>query len=92
MISELQLRWALWAFVVFISLQCLLSMATLLRDRLQDLLIAHVKRAQIEAQKRRRINELREKIRAKKAQVADEYGKELEKIAEDQLGSDKKAA
>jgi hypothetical protein len=42
-------------------------MATALRDRLQGLLVAHVKRQQIEAMKRQRIKELRESIRAKKA-------------------------
>ena len=47
-------------------------MSILLRDRLQDLLVTHVKRAQIEAQKKRRIFELREKIRAKKAKAAAE--------------------
>lgn len=73
--SELQLRWALWAIVVFISLQCLISMSTLLRDRLQKLLVAHVKKAQIEGQKKRRIVELREKIRAKKVKAAEEASK-----------------
>ena len=67
MISELQLRWLLWSIVVFVTMRCLLSLSILLRDRLQDLLVQHVKKQQIESQKRQRIKELREKIRAKKA-------------------------
>ena len=67
MVSELQLRWLLWSIVVFIAMRCLLSLSILLRDRLQDLLVQHVKKQQIESQKRHRIKELREKIRAKKA-------------------------
>jgi len=50
-------------------------MSTLLRDRLQKLLVAHVKKAQIEGQKKRRIVELREKIRAKKVKAAEEASK-----------------
>jgi len=87
MIDELQLRWALWAIVVFISLRCLLSMSTLLRDRLQELLVAHVKKAQIEGQKKRRIVELREKIRAKKAKATEEASNVNEKMM-----AEKKAA
>jgi hypothetical protein len=49
-----------------------MSLSILLKDRLQDLLIAHVKRQQIESKKRQRIAELREKIRAKKAADAPE--------------------
>ena len=71
MISELQMRWLLWALVVFVALRCLLSLSILLRDRLQDLLVQHVKKQQIEAQKRKRIIELREKIRAKKASIVE---------------------
>lgn len=67
MISELPLHWIVWTFVVLITMRCLISMATLLRDRLQELLVAHVKKQQIESMKRQRIMELREKIRAKKA-------------------------
>ena len=70
MISEIPLRWVIWAIVVFVALRCLIAMAILLRDRLQDLLVAHVKRQQVEAKKRVRIRELREKIRAKKASAA----------------------
>jgi hypothetical protein len=92
MLSELQLRWALWAIVVFITLRCLLSMSILLRDRLQDLLVAHVKRAQIEAQKKRRIFELREKIRAKKAKAAAEAAMAAEKVSLEKKGAEKKAA
>jgi len=39
----------------------------MLRDRLQALLVAHVKNQQVESKKRQRINELRGKIREKKA-------------------------
>ena len=70
MFDELPVRWLLWAIVVFVALRCLIALAILLRDRLQDLLIAHVKKEQIESQKRARIRELREKIRAKKATAA----------------------
>ncbi len=67
MTGELPLHWIVWAIVVLIAMRCLISMATLLRDRLQGLLVAHVKKQQIESMKRQRIMELREKIRAKKA-------------------------
>ena len=92
MISELQLRWALWAIVVFITLRCLLSMSILLRDRLQDLLVAHVKRAQIEAQKKRRIFELREKIRAKKAKAAADAVVAAETVALDKKDIERNSA
>ena len=72
MISELPVHWIVWAIVVLIAMRCLTSMATLLRDRLQALLVAHVKKQQAESMKRRRIIELREKIRAKKA-AADNF-------------------
>jgi hypothetical protein len=42
-------------------------MAAALRHRLQGLLVAHLKRQQIEAMKRHRIKELRKSVRAKKA-------------------------
>ena len=64
-------------------------MSTLLRDRLQELLVAHVKRAQIEAQKKRRIFELREKIRAKKAKAAAEAAMAAEKVALDKTGTER---
>ncbi len=67
MFSEITIAWVVWGIVVFIALRSLISLAILLRDRLQGLLIAHVKKQQIESQKRQRIKELREKIRAKKA-------------------------
>ena len=67
MTSDLPQYWIVWAIVVLIAMRCLISMATLLRDRLQGLLVAHVKKQQIESMKRQRIMELREKIRAKKA-------------------------
>lgn len=67
MTGELPLHWIVWTCVVLITMRCLIAMATLLRDRLQGLLVAHVKKQQIESMKRQRIMELREKIRAKKA-------------------------
>ncbi len=67
MISEIPVAWIVWGIVVFVALRSLMSLSILLRDRLQGLLIAHVKKQQIESQKRERIKELREKIRAKKA-------------------------
>jgi len=76
MVSEFQMQWLLWAFVVFVAMRCLLSLSILLRDRLQDLLVQHVKKQQIESQKRQRITELREKIRAKKASLVESVAKE----------------
>ena len=67
-------------------------MSTLLRDRLQELLVAHVKRSQIEGQKKRRIFELREKIRAKKAKAAAEAALAAEKVALDKKSSERDAA
>ena len=67
MISEVPMQWIIWAIVVMVTLRCLISMATLLRDRLQGILVAHVKKQQAESLKRQRIVELREKILAKKA-------------------------
>lgn len=67
-------------------------MSTLLRDRLQDLLVAHVKRAQIEAQKKRRIFELREKIRAKKAKAAADAAMAAEKVALDKNAIERNSA
>ena len=67
-------------------------MSILLRDRLQDLLVTHVKRAQIEAQKKRRIFELREKIRAKKAKAAAEAATAADKVALEKKNAEKKAA
>ena len=81
MVSELQMRWLLWAFVVFVTMRCLLSLSILLRDRLQDLLVQHVKRQQIESQKKKRIMELREKIRAKKAAAQAEIEAKAKKAA-----------
>ena len=81
MISELQMRWLLWAFVVFVAMRCLLSLSILLRDRLQDLLVQHVKKQQIESQKRQRILELQEKIRAKKNASFEESGAKEKKAA-----------
>jgi len=81
MISELQMRWLLWAFVVFVAMRCLLSLSILLRDRLQDLLVQHVKKQQIESQKKKRIMELREKIRGKKAEAQAEIEAKKKKAA-----------
>jgi hypothetical protein len=67
MLNEPLLRWIACGIVLLVALQCLTSIATALRDRLQGLLVAHAKRQQIEARKRQRITELRESIRAKKA-------------------------
>ena len=67
MLSELPIQWIVCGIALFVAMQCLMSMATLLRERLQGMLIAHVKRKQIEALKQQRIQELRETIRAKKA-------------------------
>ncbi len=69
--NELPLRWIVWALVFFLAMRCLISMSILLRDRLQGLLVEHVKKQQLEAQKRQRIFELREKIRAKKAHAEE---------------------
>jgi hypothetical protein len=49
-----------------------MSLAKRLREHLQGLLIEHVKRQQIESKKRKRINELREIIRKRKAASAAE--------------------
>jgi len=72
MFDEPPIRWIAWAIIVFVAMRSLMSMSILLRDRLQGLLVAHVKRQQIESQKRQRITELRERIRAKKANVSGE--------------------
>lgn len=71
-LSDLPFKWLVWAVAVYVAMRCLMSLATLLRERLQGLLIAHVKRQQIESLKRQRIAELREKIREKKAAAASE--------------------
>ena len=76
MFSEPPIRWIVWGIVVFVALRCLMTLATKLRDRLQSLLVEHVKKQQIESQKRQRIKELREKIRAKKANVEPDNSKE----------------
>ncbi|MEI7460864.1 MAG: hypothetical protein WCK15_15750 [Pirellula sp.] len=66
MLNELTLRWIACGIVLLVTLQCLTSIATALRNRLQGLLVAHLRRQQIEAMKRQRIKEFRESIRAKK--------------------------
>jgi len=67
--------------VVFVAMRCLLSLSILLRDRLQDLLVQHVKKQQIESQKKKRIMELREKIRGKKAEAQAEIEAKKKKAA-----------
>jgi hypothetical protein len=67
MLDDLPLRWIAFCIVLLVTLQCLMSMATVLRDRLQGLLVAHVKRQQREALERQRTEEHRETLRAKKA-------------------------
>ena len=76
MLSEPPIRWIVWGIVVFVALRSLISLAIKLRDRLQSLLVEHVKKQQIESQKRERIKELREKIRAKKANAESDNSKE----------------
>jgi len=76
MFSEPPIRWIVWGIVVFVALRSLISLAIKLRDRLQSLLVEHVKKQQIESQKRQRIKELREKIRAKKANAESDNSKE----------------
>ena len=68
--SEIPIQWILWATVFFVAMRCLISLSTTLRDRLQLLLVDHVKKQQMESKKRQRISELRGKIREKKANTA----------------------
>lgn len=65
--SEIPIQWIVWGIVFFVAMRCLITLSTKLRERLQSLLQSHVKKQQIESQKRHRINELRGKIREKKA-------------------------
>ena len=76
MLSEPPIRWIVWGIVVFVALRSLISLAIKLRDRLQSLLVEHVKKQQIESQKRQRIKQLRETIRAKKANAESDNSKE----------------
>jgi hypothetical protein len=75
MSSELAIRLFFYAIGFVVAMKCLMSLADLLREHLQGLLVAHVKRQQIEALKRKRIAELRDKIRAKKAESEMEHSK-----------------
>jgi hypothetical protein len=59
-----------------------MSLAKRLREYLQGLLIEHVKRQQIESKKRKRINELRDMIRKRKAESNADAGSEQD--ADDQ--------
>ena len=72
MLTDFPVRWIVFGIALLVAMQCLMSMATLLRDRLQGLLLSHVKRQQIESKKRNRIQELREAIRAKKEAAKNE--------------------
>ncbi len=78
MIGDTPFRWILWALVFYVAMRSLISTAILLRDRLQGLLVAHVKQQQVDAQKRKRIQELREKIRIKKANLLSAEARERE--------------
>jgi hypothetical protein len=66
MLNELPIHWLVWGIAAYVSMKCAISLATILKDRLQALLVEHVKKQQIESLKRRRISELRDKIRQKK--------------------------
>ena len=68
--SEIPIQWIVWAIVFFVAMRCLISLSTTLRDRLQLLLVDHVKKQQLESKKRQHISDLREKIREKKANTA----------------------
>ena len=58
MISDIPVQWIVWALVFLIAMRSLISMSILLRDRLQALLVEHVRKQQVESQKRQRIKEL----------------------------------
>jgi len=94
MFSEQTIRLIVWAIVVFITLRTLLGSAIMLRDRLQGLLMEYIKKQQIESQKRKRITELREKIRAKKTTAEVVVAMKEKKVAADviALTNEKKAA
>ncbi len=80
--SEQTFRWIIQALAIYVAMRCLMSLAKRLRERLQGLLIEHVKRQQIESKKRKRIDELREMIRRRKAaSAADEEAEEQQKRA-----------
>lgn len=81
MFSELPFRWIILAAAIYVAMRCLMSMAKRLREQLQGLLVEHVKRQQIESKKRRRIEELREMIRKRKAAAASEIAEEQQKRA-----------
>jgi hypothetical protein len=70
--SELPLQWIITLIAAYVAMRCLISLANRLREHLQGLLVAHVKRQQVESLKRRRIEELRAKIRKKKADAASQ--------------------
>lgn len=70
--EDFPIRWAIWGLAFYIAFRCLLSMTQRLNDRLQGLLSDYILRQRIEMHKKKRILELRERIRAKKAKEADE--------------------
>jgi len=80
--SEQTFRWIIQAFAIYVAMRCLMSLAKRLREHLQGLLIEHVKRQQIESKKRKRINELRDMIRKRKAESNADAGSEQD--ADDQ--------
>ena len=79
MLTDLPIKWILCCVAVFVALSCIMSLATLLKERLHGLLVEHVKRQQIESKKRQRITELREKIRSKKSKESSEI--EVKRVA-----------
>lgn len=79
--SEQFLKWGLSLIACYIAMRCLISLSEVLREHLKGLLIAHVKRQQIEMRKRQRIAELKEKIRAKKAAAESTTHVQIRKAA-----------
>ena len=72
MLSEFPWQWMIVTVAAYVALRCIMSLGTRLRDHLQGLLVEHVKRQQIESKKKKRIQELREAIRKKKAAALEE--------------------
>jgi hypothetical protein len=65
--SDFPVTWLVAIAACYVAVRSLIALANRRREDLQGLLSAHVKRARVESLKKRRIRELREKIRAKKA-------------------------
>ncbi len=61
----------IWGVATFVAVRCIMTMSTLLRDRLQGLLVNYVQRQRLDMHKKRRIRELRMKIREKKLRESD---------------------